>query len=1381
MSCTIKLKNGESSKLHTQILEIFPNEQEAELKYNYFESDAFSEIFGYYQQLRDAENVDFVDPNFEGRLNEFYEPKLFSDDLGSYYLDKNHEKQYIKMSASKISNLFKSENTVSKLLNILSSDYVKHFNLDFATLNLDNLKTSTKLKDSIIEKLDLMAESLLTSNSTVLRQNGNKLCEILDDDLLLDELVGLVKDNFRKNQITIDEDEIVDPDTKDPSFSQSSIEINSKDKVSANIKLRLSMIKDTSKVDTDFNENLSVDYNKLYNKMIQILSNKVALEIEGVQQDLFEIFIDEIDKFNAIPHFKDISAILKTFRNVETVKGSNEYKLRENLKTEFVRGFRLHRNTFNVTETSYKVINGKLVPFVSVFDAGANSDANIIKNEFSAALDNYFFVEGTKKLNAEGLSKLNTVKEQLRELTSKRTSNKNYLEDSQILANILTSVGITVSKEVVDLAVNNLKFDKSYSDIYRDGELNKFIKDAYRIFDKLQEHKIEGKDLINIYSYQKTIPAAEAFYRDNGSQSSVTTATKTKFLYSQPTYLANLVSSWKTSINELMTKEYYGGAWEKSSKFLNHLLANDVSSNKEGVRESRIEKLKIAHLNVTQKRDIENKLDAKEAGDINEAEYLLDTIHKLLNSKNENIKGEYKDLTLMRTTTAPGKSTQLEIVHDYFENSGISFENGEIKIPQETTDSFYSYVLGEFGRMSEEFEKLDTLQANEKFIYYHTDPQGNTHKDGKLIGNAFKSQILPSISFENIDSKINFYNEDGSLRKILDEQGNDTGEYAYTAYESEIKDLINTAIQSKVEFTLERLLKDNVIEKINENRFSNNLLDGSIFSYYSGKTNENLSKSQLYNLAGDIFLNGFINHNEYSKMVAGDVAYYKNPIDYDKRIGFTYSDGIYPYLNDENKEFTVAVIDAVNIVEPYKDEFVELLKDDQDLIKIWSEEMNAADAQAWITPKRWKTLQQSLKWNYKYDTLYDKITGKNKEPFTSEELKMALQPMKGTHFGISDKGVPTSLKYSQAILIPQLRENNNLQKIYDLMERSGVDELVTIDAVKSGAPQTTKLHDDSGNVVIDNNTTLNVLTLKSKNWKLQQDLHAKTVKETDIGSQIQKNMIPLLAFFPDLNAKEFEFNGKEYSPNEIAEMMDEAQGDLTVKGLEGLYKELGIDENDRIKKTETFYKAIISEYEKKGGNKATIKALKAGLSTYGIPGLKEKFDNIFASIVNDRTVKIKTNGGAFIQMSGFGLSKQEADDKHGNGIKWSPIVEQGKGLKAYSHRLDTNGNKLFNILGKPIVEANQILIPGSFIAKYIPDYKKYSSEELFGKINPETNKLEGGIIDEKILNTIVGYRIPNQGPSSNDALQIAGILPESSGDTVVAFMGITLKTGSDKH
>lgn len=96
-------------------------------------------------------------------------------------------------------------------------------------------------------------------------------------------------------------------------------------------------------------------------------------------------------------------------------------------------------------------------------------------------------------------------------------------------------------------------------------------------------------------------------------------------------------------------------------------------------------------------------------------------------------------------------------------------------------------------------------------------------------------------------------------------------------------------------------------------------------------------------------------------------------------------------------------------------------------------DVNAADAQAWITPARWKVLINSMgKWNATYDSAYSKLIGKNNEPFTEKELKAVAPPVKGVYFQVVN-GVPIFLKYSQAVLSPRLRKGNGLEKIYNQM------------------------------------------------------------------------------------------------------------------------------------------------------------------------------------------------------------------------------------------------------------------------------------------------------------------------------------------------------------
>ena len=523
-----------------------------------------------------------------------------------------------------------------------------------------------------------------------------------------------------------------------------------------------------------------------------------------------------------------------------------------------------------------------------------------------------------------------------------------------------------------------------------------------------------------------------------------------------------------------------------------------------------------------------------------------------------------------------------------------------------------------------------------------------------------------------------------------------------------------------------------------------------------------------------------MSHVEYSKMFAGDVAYYKNEVDYKKRVPATYTDGMYQRLNNDNREYNVAVAESVNIAEPFLPELTELLGEELANKYGFDEKgkpvVNAADAQAWITPSRWKDLMQTIgKWNSLYESAYNKLIGDNTEPFTVEELKAVAPPLKGVYFQVIN-GIPTFLKYSQAVLSPRLRKGNGLEKIYNKMvnnkDSNGndfpIDELVTFDAIKVGSNQPIKIHDDNGQVLDD--FQLQGFTVPSNGWKLQQDLPIKLMHDTEVGSQIQKNVFQGLAFNLD---KMFDLDNGEVEGNQIIENIANVIGELSNRGLESIYKEFGIDNDGKITNIEGFYSSIISELKSRGGSQNVIDSLESEISIYGVAQAKDKLQNIFSSILTKRLLKIKTNGGSFIQMSNFGFNKDEANEQN---VIWNPRAL--KTTHPPQFLKDKNGEFVLSENGKKIIRPGGILISGSFIAKYIPDYHKYKPEELFGYTN-ENGEFVEGVIDRKILENIIGYRIPNQGLSSNDALEIVGILPEENGDTVVAYTGITTKTGSD--
>lgn len=90
----------------------------------------------------------------------------------------------------------------------------------------------------------------------------------------------------------------------------------------------------------------------------------------------------------------------------------------------------------------------------------------------------------------------------------------------------------------------------------------------------------------------------------------------------------------------------------------------------------------------------------------------------------------------------------------------------------------------------------------------------------------------------------------------------------------------------------------------------------------------------------------------------------------------------------------------------------------------------------------------------------------------------------------------------------------------------------------------------------------------------------------------------------------------------------------------------------------------------------------------------------------------------------------------------------------------------------------KIMLPFASIKKKL----NLTYDELVQAIEesrPEWDKGRPGRIDRRIFENLISYRIPNQAISSNDAVEIVGVLPESYGDTAIVYHEITTKAGSD--
>jgi len=1344
MSCTTVTKtNGAKSILKDKLEEIYGNEEKALDAYSFFDSNSksFIDDFGEYLSAYGKNNK-----SFKGRLDENGEPKLFFNETAKkhYYINKDKEEVFYPLSSKGLRGVFMYKQ-LDKIVSRLANNYFRKSKLNFNNLDLSSGEKLPNLKEYVIDEIKTKIEQLKTQGI-----KGKMAARLLEESLKYsDEYVEKIDALFKKMSIIRndnDDEQTLDQahsEDKDPSFNKASFEFDSKNALSSEMRIRLSLLEDDQDLDPVWNEKTFVSFEEVNSTLLKILSNQVALEGE----DVFEIFKTLIEKeSNKKTYLKSL------------LEGLSSKDFTTNSKNQFTKAFNLHSNNFLVTE--FKDVNeedeeGNISKKVSV-DVKQISESGSKK---SILLSNWgsnfqkFFLDSKNKIAEGSREQLSDIIKELKDLSEQKEGSKTVAaltKKVNAYTKILRNIGIEMSEKGM---FNFLDGDGVYSlDIKEQiDELDNAINSTLSSLNKVvKKYKTANKVYRSVFENDKvfkSLSKAEAYFMKEGSDSSIRTGGKNKWLYSYPSYLSTKILQWKKNpklLEDILTQSAYG----KGSALAKFLLGQDLDRNMiyETSYEAEVKRVSNERLDALQLgifNSFQSTEESKDTSELSFSDYFIDNINKVLSSG------------FVRTTTPADKGTDYQIKTGFFVNAISDVENeGRVIYSNEVKEIFFNYFNSEVNRMKEASAEVDKLKSTpEKLtIFYHY--KSKSEIDAK-DGNAFQSQYFPDLSFNSdttsslaIEIKKALYDEKGNVKHTADLNNN-----------SEIKTLINryidTVLNKGHNDLFSKFIEQGVIDYDSNDEASVFKISTDIFNKYM-EDNLNDKDRAVNAIVADYHINSLINNIEYSKLFTGDVAFYGNMMDYKKRVPATYTDGLQLRLQEGEENFTIASINKVFVRTPYYDELVKTIGAED--AKSY-ESVNSADGQAWITPKRWKFLIQRLgKWSEDHDLVYKKMISDKNEQYTVKELKIAAQQLKGVYFYMNGK-VPTFLKYSQAVLTKSLSNNNGLGIMLEQMNKQGVDELITVDGIKVGSPVPTTIHDESGNVLKD--ITFNTREISNRGWKLQQDLPVKTTKQTDVGSQIQKNIFNGLIFNSKLSG--FVLDGNETNGQTIINNIVNVVGALTEKGLGEVIKEFKIDKKGKIKNIKGFYNSLINELEKRDGSKNVIDALKKETALYGIPQSIDKITNVFSSIINDRLINIKTNGGSFIQLSNFGISKQEGDLK---GVIWHPDVENGG--------TTSEPRKIVNENGRVRIIPGSVLISASVISKYVPDYKKYDAEELFVSY-------KGGdpIINKELQENIIGYRIPNQGLSSNDALKIIGLLPEENGDTIVAYTGITTKTGSD--
>ena len=1358
-TCTILNLEKEPSKLFDQLLEVFGNEQDARVEYRKVIGPTFAEQFGDWEYNYKNPNQ----PQVKTGIMDKSEPKLFHDKRNDlhYYKDKDMNKIFV--DKMKFSDMDPAD--VKDVVDILFSRFAKEnervnlgdwsptkTNSGMVLDSIDRTIGDLRIEIAKSDKTDEKKQELLAKVDKIEKNRLSFRSELI---VSISNLGVKVRERILDasgNQV----DQVAEEDRGGGLNIKESLESSTKNSASVKTKIWLSQIERREIIDgvpvpikDGYLETESfAEFEDVWNTLNKILIDTVGYGEGKNTKDLFGLMLDRLKVFAGTkPFLNDVIDKLETAKKEGNTQMINQFTQAFNNTSMNYYVTKFDRNNyqvFNATEAGSRrlqITNQWMNEFKSMW---------LDKNQ---NLQNVGVAEELSDIASE-IADLKKEWGSIIKLAGTNVNSEGWMETmsgaeaQQVLVDLIDVLA--------DLGASNIELADLSMLVAQSGGVENHAKTIASLMNKTQyaleqfvgsidkKNKIfvpkdSDNNVNNIFRRESTLlKLAEAvgFREVNMSETTVLlTQGKTGYAISNPTYVSNTVNSWKQEAKDALdifekTKEVIpttlsnmGDRIEnKNSQWINYLLAKGEGLSKyERLKES---EKRINGVVVALDSSFSRKgRDGVSNTDITVNDNINANIAQMLNS----VLGDNRE-SVFPTIIAADKSRR--ILFGGFETRTFNFSpakkaDGTLdmknpNIPQDAVDVAKGYFKDEYSRMRRVNRENETLPANQQVVHYHGEN-----------GNGTKSQIFPELSRDNTDPNFQgfrdmFYNVDT------------------------FKDPTHEGLTSEQESMLDKHIKESLKDRVNEHTKKLGSLNGlsvELQSYFKS----------VPNLAGNYLMNGLISSVEYTKLFSGDPAYYKNTSDLIKRIPATYTDGLQLRLDSSDSlVFNQATVNGVEVASKYVDKIKKSVND-KSIAKAY-DRVNTTDAQAWITPRRWKFLKDKLgQWSDAHEAVFQKMmTG---QTLGAKEAKLAAQPLKGVYFEINN-GRPVYLKYSQAVLIPSLVKGTPMEALYNKMTQDAdgnlipdseaqneIHEVITIDGIKVGAVAPTAINKEgTTEMLAQDDITLNPQRLSNRGWKLQQDLPIKRMHDTNVGSQIQKNI------FEGLNVNgNYNYDGG-MDGRQIAKSMHETISKLSELGRKRVEEKFGIVD-ERMTDQQLLRDTLIEEFKDRGGNDNIVEALQKDVPFDAIPQIKGKVESILMSLMSREIMKVSTSGGSFIQVSPFGLEK----------------VGENSGITIVSKNYNKEG------LLPPRIENGKVLpgqamIPHSqaveLLKKHGVDFSEIGVKAAMQTLDPSALEM-------------VTYRIPNQGMSSNDYLEIVGILPDGMGDSIVVYDGLPAKTGSD--
>jgi hypothetical protein len=163
-----------------------------------------------------------------------------------------------------------------------------------------------------------------------------------------------------------------------------------------------------------------------------------------------------------------------------------------------------------------------------------------------------------------------------------------------------------------------------------------------------------------------------------------------------------------------------------------------------------------------------------------------------------------------------------------------------------------------------------------------------------------------------------------------------------------------------------------------------------------------------------------------------------------------------------------------------------------------------------------------------------------------------------------------------------------------------------------------------------------------------------------------------------------------------------------------------------------------------------------------------KYESLLLSIIDNRVRKLKMPGNSYVlgTETGFKMYDDVSEEfkEYQDRIIYTSAYDPKIGLQSFRKNDDGRISKAQVFVPNKINKGD-----GTFI-----DIMKYTYKKD-GRLYIDEKRLPKSVTD------LFGFRIPTQGHNSMAAIEIAGFLPESAGDLIIATKDFIAQMGSDKR